>query len=63
MENMYITRTRLRMQTNVYQRQSHRKMIKTEEKAKVVTVGWGMYSNAALNIIYSSSKDDLINSF
>ena len=41
MENMYITRTRLRMQTNVYQRQLHRRMIKTEEKAKVVTVGWG----------------------
>ena len=28
----------------------HRRRIKTEEKAKVVGVGWGTYLNAALTI-------------
>ena len=31
-------------------RYTHRRGIKTEEKAKVVAVGWGAYLNAALTI-------------
>ena len=39
---------------------SHRRGIKTEEKAKVVAVFWGTYLNVALKF---SSKDDLNTSF
>ena len=39
---------------------AHRRRINTEEEAKVVAAGWGMYLNAALPF---SSKDDLKTSF